>query len=210
MHIQARTLTSASPADLGALLEKLAEPANGNPPINIEGVAGDHLEMGGQFVFSFDHDRVDDVIAAIGDYKGFEIVTGNLDLIEQPPSAVADDDELHVRCSAGTARRAPTRDPGRGRHQPANHRVIRNVVIGQETGSDRFYVQITFKEVRRPSSTASRLEPSAFRSGPTGSVARRVRTTVHGDRSACLAVIWHITCPNGGRNRPGGSRRRNT
>ncbi len=87
----------------------------------------------------------------IGDYKGFEIVTGNLDLIEQPPSAVADDDELHVRVLGGNR-------PGELRRaiqdaadiNLANHRVIRNVVIGQETGGDRFYVQITFKEVRHP------------------------------------------------------------
>ena len=101
MHIQARTLTSMSPADLGTVLEKLAQPANGSEPINIEGVAGDGLELGGQFVFSFDHDREADVVAAIGDYKGFEIVRGNLDLIQQPASAVGSDDELHVRVLGG-------------------------------------------------------------------------------------------------------------
>ena len=152
MHIQARLTGAASPADLTALLDRLAEPSNGSDPINIEGVAGDHLETGGKFIFAFDHDRVDDVRAVLAAYKDLEIVEGDLALIDAPASTVGGDDELHVRVLGGNSPgqlRAAIRDAAAA--NIVDNRLVKHVLIGQETQApNRFYVQVTFQEVRHP------------------------------------------------------------
>ena len=67
MHIQAKTTPAASPADLAAL----ARPARESPPGSTDQHRGRDaapLETGGQFVFSFDHDRRADVEAVLDGY----------------------------------------------------------------------------------------------------------------------------------------------
>jgi hypothetical protein len=151
MHIQASTTSSASPADLEKLLRLLAEPPGGQDPINIEGVSGAHIETGGKFVFSFDHDRRADVEAILADYRDLEIVEGNFDLVESPPSLVANDDELHVRVlEANTPGALLAAIQGASSVNLPSNRLVRHVLIGQETQEPhRFYVQIRFQEVKR-------------------------------------------------------------
>lgn len=150
MHIQAKTTPAASPADLAALLDRLANPPPGIDPINIEGVSGAHLETGGQFVFSFDHDRRADVEAVLDGYHDLEIVEGNLDLIEDDPHEVADDQELHVRVlRANTPGALLEAIQGAALINLPSSRLVRHIVIGQETQApNRFYVQVRFQEVK--------------------------------------------------------------
>ena len=152
MHIQAKATPTASPADLEALLAKLAEPGNGMDPINVEGVSGSHLETGGQLVFSFDHDRLADVRALLGDYKDLEIVEGDLGKVGDPPHLVGSDQELYVRVLDGnTPGQLLAAVRGASSTNLQSHRLIRHVVVGQETQApNRWYVQIRFQEVKHP------------------------------------------------------------
>ena len=150
MHVQARLTVVASPAGLEAMLTRISAPTDGTPPINIEGVSGGPVETGGEFVFSFDHDRVDDVVRLLGDYKHLEIIQGDFARRNDAAHAVASDAELHVRVLDGNAPGTLLAAiQGASAANLGNHRLIRHVVIGQETQPDhRFYVQITFQEVK--------------------------------------------------------------
>jgi hypothetical protein len=157
MHIQAKATPKASPADLETFLAVLSEPVTppGQPtrdPINIEGVSGDDLELGGQFIFSFDHDRKDDVEAWLDEKRyRVEFFEGDMNAITNGDQVVDDDTRLAVFVLDGNA-------PGTllaairslGAANLPSGRVIRHMVIGQETQVDqRFYVQIAFQEVKR-------------------------------------------------------------
>jgi hypothetical protein len=150
MHVQAKATPATSPADLEALLRLLADPP-GMDPINIEGVSGSHIETGGQFVFSFDHDRRADVETLLANYKDLEIIEGKLDQVDDPPTAVGGDDELLVRTlSANTPGALLAAIEGASSANLPSNRLLRHVLIGQETQDPhRFYVQIRFQEVKR-------------------------------------------------------------
>ncbi len=145
MHIQAKAKIAASPPDLEKFVRTLSEPEtpSGEPtrlPINIEGVGGTELETGGDFIFSFDHDRVDDLLKFLSDagYDEPEIRNAdNGDFFLQPLDANAPG-QLLAAIQAATVQNL------------SEGRLIKHVVIGQETQDDhRFYVQIAFQEVKR-------------------------------------------------------------
>jgi hypothetical protein len=152
MHIQAKATPKASPADLETFLAVLSEPAAPREPINIEGVSGDDLELGGEFIFSFDHDRQADVEAWLDekDYR-VDFFVGDMTEIENGDQVIDDDTRLAVLVLDGN-------QPGTllaavrslGAASLPTGRVIRHLVIGQETQApNRFYVQIAFQEVKR-------------------------------------------------------------
>lgn len=60
-HAQTKSGTSASPADLEALLERLAD-------INIEGISGTSLEADGLVHLAVEHDHEAEVHDLLGDY----------------------------------------------------------------------------------------------------------------------------------------------
>ena len=61
MHVQARSDTSASPADLAKFLQWLAaDQASGRDAINVEGVSGAAIEHGGRIVFAVTNGREGD------------------------------------------------------------------------------------------------------------------------------------------------------
>jgi hypothetical protein len=158
MHIQAKAAPKASPPDLEAFLAVLSEPVTppGEPdprqPINIEGVSGHDLELGGDIVFSFDHDRRDDVEAWLAQ-AGYavEFFEGDMDEIENPDQVVTDDSRLAVlvvEADATGSLLAAVRSLGAA-NLPSG-RVIRHIVVGRETQVDkRTFVQIAFQEVKR-------------------------------------------------------------
>jgi hypothetical protein len=145
MHIQAKAKIAASPPDLEKFVKALSEPETppGEPdrlPINIEGVGGTELETGGDFIFSFDHDRVDDLRTYLRD-AGYE----------EPEIRDAERGDFFLRV-------LDANEPGQllaaiqaaTLQNLSEGRLIKHVVIGQETQTDqRFYVQISFQEVKR-------------------------------------------------------------
>lgn len=149
MHIQARATPAASPPDVATFVQVLSEPET--PPdeptrlaINIEGISGSDLETGGQIVFSFDHDREDDVRAWLEEAGYRDIEFRNADLGE----IVWVELTGNVPGQLLQAIRAASTD------NVPNGKLIKDVVIGQETVPDgapagRFYVQIAFQEVKR-------------------------------------------------------------
>lgn len=149
MHIQARVTPAASPPDLVKFVQILSEPETppGEPtrvPINIEGVSGSDLETGGQIVLSFDHDREADVRAWL-DEAGYRDVTFRN----------ADDDEIAwVELSDNTPGQLLDAIRSASISNLPNGKLIKDVLIGQETvaagaPAGRFYVQISFQEVKR-------------------------------------------------------------
>jgi hypothetical protein len=152
MHIQAKATPAASPPNLEAFLAVLSEPAAPRAPINIEGVSGHDLELGGDFIFSFDHDRVNDVGAWLEE-AGYavEFFEGDMDEIGNVDQVVTDDSRLAVfvvEADETGALLAAVR--GLGAANLPSGRVIRHIVVGRETQIDkRFYVQVAFREVKR-------------------------------------------------------------
>ena len=143
MHIQAKATPAASPPDLDGFFTPISAPDEADPTrtaINLEGISGDHMETGGEVYFSFDHDRVADVQAWLAekDYTKVEIMDAdNGDFFQQ----VLDSNEPGQLLRA--IREATTQNLAAGR-------IIKNVLIGQETQApNRFYVNITFQEVKR-------------------------------------------------------------
>lgn len=149
MHIQARVTPAASPPDVAKFVQVLSEPETppGAPgprvPINIEGISGSDLETGGQIVFSFDHDREDDVRAWLEEAGYRDVTFRNADREEIAWVELTG----NVPGQLLEAIRAASTDnlPG--------GKLIKDVVIGQETVPDgapagRFYVQIAFQEVK--------------------------------------------------------------
>jgi hypothetical protein len=143
MHIQAKARPVASPPDLDGFFTPISapEPPAGGPPrapVNIEGVSGDHMETGGELYFTFDHDRRDDVAAWLKE-KGYEDIVfmeRDTDFFQAELSA-NEPGQLLAAIREATSRNL------------ASGRIIKNVLIGQETQSpNRFYVNISFQEVK--------------------------------------------------------------
>jgi hypothetical protein len=145
MHIQAKATPAASPPDLERFVRVLSEPTQPDPqnptrsPINIEGVAGGGLELGGEFVFAPEHDREGDVREWLEE-AGYT----NIQLLD------ANNGDFFVKVLDGN-------NPGQllsaiaeaTTQNLAAGRLIKYVLIGQETtGQNRHYVQISFQEVK--------------------------------------------------------------
>lgn len=132
MHIQSRAKPQKSPADLAAFVRVLSAPAvEGRLPINIEGVTGTNLELGGDFVFTVADGREDDARdwLELEDYT----VTQTTDLYSEEITGNQSGQLLDV------IERARESDVGRGR-------AIYEILIGAVTGeTDKFYAQVTFK-----------------------------------------------------------------
>ena len=110
----------------------LADPGQSGGPINIEGVTGSGLELDGELVFCVEDGREDDtrrVLEAAGYRPVFaqvwhQVLTSN---------------------TAGALRDAIHAASIEARNQ---HAVIRDVLIGQETGGGDHFVQVAFQEIR--------------------------------------------------------------
>lgn len=139
MHVQARSQPIASPPDLEAFIKVLSEPVTppGEPtrvPINIEGVTGGEVELGGEFAFAVEEGREEEAKAWLRE-AGYD------------PTFTED---IYAREMTGNQagqllaiiREATTENLSAGR-------VIRDVLIGEKTGEPgRFFVQIAFREVK--------------------------------------------------------------
>ena len=143
MHLQARAAPAKSPPDLEAFVRVLSEPATPEHPdrlpINIEGVSGADIETGGEIVFSFDHDRVDDVKAWLEEasYRDVRILDAELREIFWSELSDNTPGQLLMAIAAASTENVPS------------GKLIKNVLIGQETQEQhRFYVQISFQEVK--------------------------------------------------------------
>ena len=132
MHIQSRSLVSASPADLEKFLTVLADPGQPGGPINIEGVTGSGLEFDGEFVFCVEDGREDDAQRAL-EAAGYK------------PVFVTVWHRVLGSNSAGELLAAIHDASIEARNQ---HAVIRDVLIGQESGSGDHFVQVAFQEIR--------------------------------------------------------------
>ncbi len=146
MHVQARASTSASPADLETFLKWISDPdqLEGHAAVNIEGVGGSHVEhRDGEFVFSFDHDRVEEVRDLLGRYNP-TFFYGRMD---------SDDDLNPDRDGTIFWARLAENTPGQllaaiqaaRESDVGKDKEIKDVLIGQETGGTQFYVQISFE-----------------------------------------------------------------
>lgn len=141
MHQQARAEPTASPPDLESFIRVLSEPTQPDPanptrtPINIEGVTGSDVELGGQFVFAVEHGREADAQAWLEE-AGYRVEFSDDIVAMELPGGNEPGKLLEViRAASG-----PNLLDGK---------VIRDVLIGAVTGKDQFYVQIKFKEVKR-------------------------------------------------------------
>jgi hypothetical protein len=144
MHIQAKATPAASPPDLEAFVRVLSEPTQPDPanptrtPINIEGVAGGGLETGGELVFAPEHDREGDVIEWLEEagYRNITILN-------------ADNGDFFVKVLDGnTPGQLLTAIAEATTQNLAAGRLIKYVLIGQDTATDAHYVQISFPEVK--------------------------------------------------------------
>lgn len=138
MHIQARSKPAASAPDLEAFLRVLSEPEtpSGEPAqreaINIEGVSGGTIELGGEFVFAVEHGRERDAESWLRE-RNYEPVFAKVwaqVLPSNTPGALL----AAIRDASGIALK--------------NRQVIKDVLIGQETASGDFYVQVAFQDVK--------------------------------------------------------------
>lgn len=140
MHIQSRSVTALSPADLVAFLEVLADDV-GDGPINVEGVTGSALEKGGTFAFSLPHDRQEEGVQRLRN-AGYTVDETEDLYFEPVPSAQDNDanDPNHPGALVTILRNA--RDS-----QIAAGRPIHEILIGAVTNSPGdFYVQVTFAD----------------------------------------------------------------
>ena len=144
MHIQAKATPAASPPDLDGFFSPLADPQtppgqNPRQAINIEGVSGNHMETGGELYFSFDHDRESDVRDWLEEKGYTDIQFMHRDDGDYFQAQLAANEPGHLLTAI---REATSQNLAAGR-------IIKNVLIGQETGSNQVYVNITFQEVKR-------------------------------------------------------------
>jgi hypothetical protein len=132
MHIQAKSHTAASPANLADFLDVLAEDVPGEGQINVEGVTGCGIETGSGIVFSLSHDQHEIGVARLRD-RGYT-VDENSDLYAEE----IDGDPNQPGVLARIIRRA--------KESPeANGRPIDAVLVGAVTGqAGLFYVQVSF------------------------------------------------------------------
>jgi hypothetical protein len=145
MHIQAKATPAASPPDLERFVRTLSEPTQPDPanptrtPINIEGVAGAALETGGQIVFAPEHDREGDVIEWLQEagYQDIELLNAdNGDFFVKELDGGNTPGQLLTAIAEATTQNL------------AAGRLIKYVLIGQDSTSGQHYVQISFQEVK--------------------------------------------------------------
>lgn len=144
MHVQARAVPAASPADLEAFLKVLSEPGGGSDRINIEGVAGADIEGGGRIVFAVEHGKAEDANRLLVDAGYTCEWTNDLYAEKIPPDAGSGgqvgqgDDPNQPGVLLGIVRRANEGLTDR-------NRKIDTVMIGAFTNEPgRFYAQVTF------------------------------------------------------------------
>ena len=139
MHVQARAQPITSPPDLEAFIKVLSEPETppGEPtrvPINIEGVSGGEVELGGEIVFAVEHGREADAEAWLREANYDPTFTE--DIFAQEMSGNQAGQLLSIIRGATETTRG-------------KNRVIRDVLIGEKTGEPgAFFVQISFREVK--------------------------------------------------------------
>jgi len=133
MHIQAKSKTALSPSNLAAFLAVLGDPANGDP-INIEGVAGGSLEVGGDFAFSLPHDKHDEGVERLR-AAGYKVEETNDLYAEEVDGNPNSPGKLWAIIQ-------------RAKDSPEAHgRAIQDVLVGMTTNAPhRVYVQVTFSE----------------------------------------------------------------
>lgn len=139
MHVQARAVPATSPPDLEAFFKVLSEPVtpDGEPtrvPINIEGVTGGEVELGGEIAFAVEHGREADAEAWLRE-AGYD-PTFSKDIFAQEMTGNQAGQLLAIIRGATETTRGKSR-------------VIRDVLIGEKTGEPGvFFVQIAFREVK--------------------------------------------------------------
>ncbi len=132
MHIQAKSKTALSPADLAQFLGNLVEETETEPPINIEGVTGAAVEGEGFFVFAVEHGREKDADRRVRKY-GCQW-TNDIYAEEIPSSP----DPNVPGVLLEIIQNATTSDVAAGR--PIDH-----VLVGMKTGAPGvLYVQVSF------------------------------------------------------------------
>ena len=136
MHIQSRARTAKSPPDLAAFLEVLADTTQNGGAINIEGVTGSDIEVGGEFVFCVEDGREDDTRRAL-EAAGYNVT--QTEVWHQALTSNSAGELLAAIQAASTV--------ANGAHQ-----VIKDVLIGQETGDGStpggHFVQVAFQELK--------------------------------------------------------------
>jgi hypothetical protein len=137
MHIQAKSTTAHSPADLAAFLEVLAR-HEGSGPINVEGVTGCGVETGGGIAFALHHDQHEEGVQRLRD-AGYTVEeTEDLYFEEIPGAQLGMQDPNQHGVLLRIIQNAKT-------SQIAAGRPIDTVLIAAQTGSPgKFYVQVTF------------------------------------------------------------------
>jgi hypothetical protein len=134
MHVQARTVPETSPPDLEAFVRVLSQPEPPRVPINIEGVSGANVELGGEIIFAVEHGREADAEAWLIEAGYAPRFTEDIFAEEMTGNQAGQLLEI-IGKAAETTR---SRD-----------RVIRDVLIGAKTGADGvFFVQVAFREVK--------------------------------------------------------------
>ena len=131
-HAQAKSHTSASPADLTQFLAAANEGLAANP-INIEGISGSNVEAEGELHFTVEHGREAEVHAQLERYHPEWTTDVYVEEIPPGPPDPNQPGVLH-----GIIQRATDEHPDR---------TIDTVLIGALTGSPGvFYVQVTFTD----------------------------------------------------------------
>jgi hypothetical protein len=138
MHIQAKSTTAKSPADLAAFLAVLAQDT-GSGRINVEGVTGCGVETGGGIVFAMSDDQHAEGVERLRN-AGYEVdETEDLyseEIPIEPQIGIEDPNQPGALLRIiENAKQSPE----------ANGRPIDTVMICARTGMPgHFYVQVTF------------------------------------------------------------------
>jgi hypothetical protein len=132
MHIQAKSKTALSPADLARFLGNLVEETEGEPPINIEGVTGSAVEEDGFFVFAVEHGREREADRRVRKYGCQWTKDVYAEEIPSSPDPNVPGVLLEIIQNATTSPEAAGR--------PIDH-----VLVGMKTGAPGvLYVQVSF------------------------------------------------------------------
>lgn len=139
MHIQAKSHTAASPANLADFLAVLAEDVPNEGPINVEGVTGCGIETGAGIVFTMHHDQFETGVARLQS-RGYTVDV-NTDLYAEevvagPNGGIEDMNQPGVLAKIiQNAKDSPV----------CGGRPIDTVLVGSHTGDPgKFYVQVSF------------------------------------------------------------------
>ena len=138
MHIQAKSTTANSPADLAAFLEVLAR-NEGSGPINVEGVTGCGVETGGGIAFALSHHQHEEGVTRLRN-EGYTVEETEDLYFEEVPVApqMGMEDPNQPGVLLQIIQNAK-------QSQVAAGRPIDTVLIAAQTGSPgKFYVQVTF------------------------------------------------------------------